>query len=280
VDDRRTLIVGSVLVHDEDVFVEQAVRNAVVFCDRIHAVDHMSSDGTWDILRGLAAEYDHLEVRRARHARVSHEVLEPYVGTDTWILRIDGDELYDPNGLARLRESLLEGAHRDVFRVLGNVLHAVDLDREQVTASGYLSPPSRPISALYNLGALESWARSPQRLHAGEPVFRSGFGWNLTESLYRHFAWQDSPLRCLHVCFLRRSGNETGASPRANLGELGMYRRSALGAAERAVRRVLRRPAGDPRLLAMRGRGSSWKLEKYRRGEFVTVDAAPFLSRR
>ena len=269
-------VVGSVLVRNEDVFVEQAIRNAASFCDRIHAVDHVSADGTWDILRRLANEYDHVDVRRARHSRVSHEVLEPYAGTDTWVLRIDGDELYDPDRLAELRESLEGGAHREAFRVLGNVLHAVELDR--ATASGYLSPPSRPISALYNLAAVSSWTGCPQRLHAGQPAFRGGYGWAVVDRVYQRFEWDDSPLRCLHVCFLRRSTMESAESPRANLGELGTYRRSPLGAAERLVRRVVRRPAGDSRLQALHSGGSSWKLEKYRRGELVSVDAAAFLS--
>ena len=39
-------VVGSVLVHDEDVFVEQAIRNVAEVCDRIHAVDHLSRDRT------------------------------------------------------------------------------------------------------------------------------------------------------------------------------------------------------------------------------------------
>jgi glycosyltransferase involved in cell wall biosynthesis len=271
-------VVGSVLVHNEDVFVEQAIRDAAVFCDRIHAVDHMSSDGTWEILRALAREFDHLDISRVHHSRVSHEVLELYAGTETWVLRIDGDELYDPQGLAVLRESLVGGAHREVFRVLGNVLHAVELDRDDGTASGYLSPPSRPISALYNLGAVESWTGSPQRLHAGRPVFRRGYHWGLVDHLYERFDWSESPLRCLHACFLRRSSVDTDNSPRGNLGELGMYRRSPIGAAERFLRRIARRPAGDPRLVGLRAGGSSWKLEKYRRGELVTVDASPFFS--
>ena len=33
-------IVGSVLVRNEDVFVERAIRNVAAFCDRIHVVDH------------------------------------------------------------------------------------------------------------------------------------------------------------------------------------------------------------------------------------------------
>ena len=271
-------IVGSVLVHNEEVFVEHAIRNAVAFCDRIHAVDHMSSDGTWEVLRSLAREYDHVDVRRARHSRVSHEVLEPYAGTDTWVLRIDGDELYDPDGLAELRDTMNAGAYREVFRILGNVLHAVELDPLRQTASGYLSPPSRPISALYNFGAVESWTDSPQRLHAGRAVFRPGYEWSTVDRLYQRFDWNESPLRCLHTCFLRRSAGDESGSPRPNLGELGMYRRSPLGVGERLLRRVLRRPAGDPRLVALRSGGSSWKLEKYRRGELATVDVSPFLS--
>ena len=270
------LVVGSALVRNEDVFVEQALRNAAAFCDRIHVVDHLSSDETWETVQKLAREYDHPDVRRARHAGVSHQVLEPYVGTDTWVLRIEGDELYDPGGLTLLRRHLDEGEHRNVFRVLGNVLHAIEIDRVGGTASGYLSPPSRPISALYNLGALESWTDCPERLHAGSPVFNAGYDWRSVDPLCDRFGWEESPLRCLHGCFLRRSSLDADDSLRPNLGELGTYRRGALGTAERVVRKVARRPAGDPRQVAMRRSGSGWKQEKYRRGERVTVDTTPF----
>lgn len=273
-----TRVVASVLVRNEDVFIEQAIRNVTASCDRILAVDHMSSDETWEILLSLAEEYDHVEVRRARNARVSHELLEPYVGTNTWVLRVDGDELYDPRGLEMLRIGLDEGEYAGAFRILGNVLHAVDLDRELAKASGYLSPPSRPISAFYNLGALDSWSECPERLHAGEPDFRDGYDWMSVESLYERFGWDESPLRCLHACFLRRSGLDEDDVPRHNLGELGAYRRGPLGTAERAVRRVARRPAGDPRQVAMRESGSGWKQEKYRRGDLVSVDASPFFA--
>ena len=93
-----TQIVGSILVRNEDVFVERAVRNVAAFCDRIHAVDHVSTDRTWEILRALARELDHLDVRRSRNAAVAHRLLAPYAGTDTWVLGVDGDELYDPAG--------------------------------------------------------------------------------------------------------------------------------------------------------------------------------------
>src|SRR6059058_1645395 len=97
-------IVGIVLVRNEDVFVEQAIRNVAEFCERIHAVDHVSTDRTWEILRALASDYDHVEVRRVRHAGESHRLLEPYAGTGTWVFAVDGDELYDPARLAAFRE--------------------------------------------------------------------------------------------------------------------------------------------------------------------------------
>ena len=37
-----------VLVRNEDLYVEQAIRNVAAFCDRIHVADHMSTDGTWE----------------------------------------------------------------------------------------------------------------------------------------------------------------------------------------------------------------------------------------
>src|SRR2546423_15487382 len=61
-------IVGSVLVRNEDVFVERAIRNVAKFCDRIHAVDHASNDGTWPTLQSLARELDKLDVRRSRNS--------------------------------------------------------------------------------------------------------------------------------------------------------------------------------------------------------------------
>jgi hypothetical protein len=273
-------VIGSVLVRNEDVFVENAIRNVAAFCDRIHAVDHMSTDGTWETLQDLADELDHLDVRRARHSRVSHEVLEPYAATDTWVLRVDGDELYDPARLGELRGRLDAGDHDSAFRILGNVLHADELDREGGIASGYLSPPSRPISALYNFKAVESWSAALQRLHAGRIRFAAGFGWDVVDPLYERFDWEESPLRCLHACFLRRSSAEESSSPRPNLGELDAYRRGALGTVERAVRRSLRRPAGSAAQVVLRSEGSSWKQEKYRRGARVTVDVAAFLDAR
>lgn len=271
------LIVGIVLVRNEDLFVERAIRNVAGVCDRIHAIDHVSTDTTWEVLRRLAVELDNLDVRRARHTRVSHQVLEPYMGSDAWALRVDGDELFDPHGLERVRGLLEEGAFDGAFRVQANVLHCVSLDTSGMTASGYLSPPGRPITSLFNLGAVDSWAGPVERLEGGRPAFRAGYGWHSVEALPDRFSWDESPLRYVHVCFLRRSSSEAEDSPlRRTLTETGHHRRGVLGAAVRLVRR----PRIDPSIREIHARGSDWKTEKYRRGPLVEKDVSPFFPAR
>src|SRR5262249_1323681 len=156
VDNGRALarIVGVVLVHNDDLYVERAIRNVAAFCDRIHAFDHVSTDRTADVLRSLAQEFDHLDVRRTHHAADSHETLEQYAGTRTWIFGVDGDELYDPERLRDFRVELLGGAFDAAFKVASNVLNCVEVDTDARRATGYLSPPSRSITKLYNYGAI------------------------------------------------------------------------------------------------------------------------------
>lgn len=263
-------IVGVVLVRNEDVFIEQAIRNVVDFCDRIYVVDHLSTDRTWDIVSALAREYDHLDARRARHARVSHELIEPYAGTDTWVLGVDGDELYDPGRLAGFRDELRAGTYRHVFRIASNVLNCVELDRERGLAAGYLSPPCRSIVKLYNFAALRTWTGCQERLHAGTIVFRDGYDERCIENLGERLSWEESPLRCLHVCFLPRSSAEAGGwEGRPSITELAAYRRGLVGELRRRVRWAL--GIGPGRLSS-----SPWKNEKYRRGELVTKDVTAF----
>lgn len=255
--------------------MRQALVNVAEFCDQILVADHMSTDRTPEILRELARELDHLEVRRIGHSAESHAMIERYAGSDTWILSVDGDELYDPDRLVRFRRDLEGGAHRDVFRVRPAGLHCEELDESQALASGYLSPPSRPLVGLLNFAAIESWSGvRAERLHGGDVRFRRGFDMESWRHLGMELGWDESPFRDLHVCFLRRSSSDPDVIPssgRPNLAEMGMYRHGLLGLLGRFARRTLGRGHVERR------EASGWKAHKYRRGERVTVDASPFL---
>jgi hypothetical protein len=272
-----TQIVGSVLVRNEDVFVAQSIRNVAAFCDRIHAVDHLSTDRTWEVLRALAAELDHLEIRRSRHSAVAHELLEPYAGTPTWVLGVDGDELYDPAALARLRSDLLAGAHADVFRLKAHVLNCDELDEDAGRATGWLAPPSRPITKLFNFGAVDSWRGIAEPLQGGDAVFRPGYEWESRRDLADGTSWETDPLRCLHVCFLPRSTLDE-ADVRGGRKSLAESREFDLGLVGR-LKRLVRPPRPAPHIVELERQGKNWKQEWYARGDRVTVDATPFMGR-
>jgi hypothetical protein len=262
-------VIGIVLVHDEDVWVDRVVRNIAPVCDRVHVADHDSRDGTWQIVSGLARELPNVDAVRISNAARSHDLVLPYLGTDTWVLSADGDEIFDPAGLRRLRRELEDGRYRQHFRLFPAMLHCVELDAAELTATGYLAPPARSGPKLFNFVAVTSWDHVyRERLHEGEPVFRDGWSWESVLSLGDELGWEENPFRCLHACFLRRSSLEPagGEHVRLNIGEANTYRR---GAAGRAVR-ILRREQRVPEL--------AWKLEKYRQGPLVTKEASPFLA--
>jgi glycosyltransferase involved in cell wall biosynthesis len=272
-----TQVVGSVLVRNEDQFVEQSIRNVAEFCDRIHVVDHVSTDRTREILRSLAAELDHLDIHRARSSALAHQLLEPYAGTATWVIGVDGDELYDPAQLAPFRRDLLAGAHTDVFRLKAHVLNCDELEYDSRTASGWLAPPSRPITKLFNFGAVESWKGIPEPLQGGEPVFRLGYHWEARRDLASSTTWDTDPLRCVHVCFLRRSSldpDDIGGG-RRSLAESGEFDLGPLG----RLKRLVRPNRGAPHIRELARQGKNWKQEWYARGERVTIDAGPFFGR-
>lgn len=266
-------LVAVFLVRDEDVFVERAIRNVAHVCDRMYAFDHLSSDGTAAILRGLAEDFDHLVVRRTSDAGDSHRAIEGYAGSRTWVLGVDGDELYYPFGLAELKERLAQGAYDEAFHLKGHVLNCTELDEEAGRATGYMAPPSRPVTKLFNLAAVGAWTGCLERLHDGRPVFRDGYGWESLRYVSEESDWDGDPLRMLHACFLRRSSRDADGDVRLGLPETGSWRRGPRG----FVDRLRRRRHLDPRMGEYRRRGSSWKQEWYARGPLTSVDARPFL---
>ena len=252
-------IVGIGLFRDEDVFVEQAVRNVVDFCDELILVDHGSKDRTPEILRRLAADHPHkIEVHPVRRAGVANELLRRYVGQDVWVLGVDGDELYEPDRLSALRSGLLAGELRDWYLIKGNILHCDELDEAAGTAAGWLAPPSRSITKLFNFSALECWeGRAIEHLYGGYRTFRPGYTNDTIYYLRDDYDWAESPFRCLHVCFLRRSSRQpTHQLTRRSVIELGGDSRR-----QRLVNRA--------RTLVGRPPESAWKLQKYRQGPRV-----------
>jgi len=262
-------IVGIMLVRDEDRFVEWAIRSAIDFCDEFLVCDHESQDETTVILGRLAREYGRkLQVRRCRKSGDSHGMIQAYAGTPTWIFGVDGDEIYDPSALVRLRARLEAGEFDRWWAIFGNVLNVKSLDRDNATAQGHLAPPCRSMTKLYNFAAIDSWTgKIVERLHGGEIRFRPGFDAAMRLNLHDQTDWASADFRCLHLCFLERSSRDAGSS-QARLNIMDRHAWS-VGKMIARVRSLL---GGRP--------AANWKEEKYARGPLVTEPIHAFLAAR
>jgi hypothetical protein len=258
-------IVAIMLVRNEDQFLRRAVLNIVDFCDEILIADHASGDGTPEIIAELARAHPKIRAWSIRHPRESNELLQSFVNTPTWIFAVDGDELYDPHGLRSFRGELCAGRFDEWWTVFGNVLNCVELEPGHSRARGYLAPPCRSMTKLYNFRMLrELDSTAPQRLHShkGRDLFHPGFEASLRLELYKTTTWEAATFRCLHACFLPRSSREPASNvARENVSE-------SLQPARR-LRQLVARLFG-------RSRGSDYKRDKYMRGPLVSVDATPF----
>ena len=258
-------IVGILLVKNEDLFVDRAVRNVIGFCDRFIAVDNGSKDGTHDALMHLQAEFpDKITFHQASHPRLSHELVQPFAGAKTWIFGVDGDEIYDPEGLARMRLRLESGEFDRDWCLFGNVLNVRRLDRATGLAEGHLAPPCRSMTKLYNFNAITAWeGPCHERLHGGKVIYREGFHERLRRNLHEEVPWEEADFRCLHLCFLRRSSMEADC-PQSRRNIMDRYTWSVTKVLKAAVDFVLRRPPVD------------WKEKRYGRGPLVFKPTASF----
>lgn len=260
----QTQIIGIFLVRNEDVFFRQAVLNVLSFCDRIIIADNYSSDRTWDIARELAQHISKITCQRIKKTHDSHEMIKEYAGTDTWVFGVDGDEIYDPQGLVEFRQEILSGRYDEWWVLFGNVLNCTSLDLENMTAVGHLAPPCRSMTKLYNFKAIYRW-EGPclERMLGGTPYFKDGYSASLRLNLHERIPWERSRYRCLHTCFLRRSSNEppTGKE-RPNPAELAarsFWKRMTFGL-----------------IPGLGKKESTYKKEKYLRGPQFTLDISSF----
>ena len=260
-----TRIVGIVLVRNEENFVSWAIENAIGFVDEMLVIDNMSRDGTSDRLAALAARHPQIRVIRDTQPDRTNRHLQSYIGKDVWVFGLDGDEIYDRDGLSRMRARVLSGEFARRWSVFGHSLHPTVLDLDARSAIGYVSPSAAPATKLYNFAIIDSWHANTQRLH-GRPVLKPGHDFAESSTPSVGTAWTDSDFRNLHLCFFPRSSLEA-AEVRANI-------------TDRSFRNVVRRPVFRALMaLGVKGRTADYlakrsglkKPLRYMRGDVVEL---------
>ena len=271
---QRFQIVGIVLIKNEDMYIERVIRNVVDFCDKIIITDHMSTDNTFEVCKKLSAEFPKIDLRVIEHPRESSYAISSYYGTNTWVFAVDGDEIYDPVGLRLLRNYILLGKFSYSWCVFGNVLNVIEIDAEKKIAKGYLAPPSRSVTKLYNFSIIENWLDcTNERLHGGKIIFKEGYHSGLRRYLHEELDWDASYFRCLHMAFLVRSSldKDNMISTRLNPDELQKIQ---------SKNGFFRRKIEVLRMLLKQLFRADWKNQKYKRGSLSVKDVSIFFSSR
>ncbi len=215
--DTSAKIVGLMLVRNEENFLPWALSNITEFCDEIVVLDNRSTDQTSAKLACLAAAHGNVRLERIDDPNTSHDYVAGYANTATWVFGVDGDEIYDPVGLARLRNEILSGSLDHAWRVMGHVLHAKSVDLNQRAAAGYLTPAAHSITKLYNMAATSAWREiGRERLHGDAMIFNAGFSKESVVKLYDRDPWDRCDFRCLHLCFFPRSSADAVPASRKN----------------------------------------------------------------
>ncbi|UZJ37313.1 glycosyltransferase [Prosthecochloris sp. SCSIO W1103] len=262
-------IIGIILVRNEDIFIKNVINNISQFCDRIIVTDHQSNDKTPEIIKKLAKKNKKINYLRIQHPKESHTVIEKYAGTNTWIFAVDGDEIYDPEGLHKFKKKLIEGTFNNYWQIKGNVLNCTSINHKDKIAKGYLSPPARSMTKLYNFSIIEKWNNCPQRIHAGDLEFKKNIKNTPTLELFKHIEWDDAHFRCLHTVFMQRSSKEKRIITTTRLNPAEKMSAEQARESNNHIKYLRKNLKSYFRL--------DWKNKKYKKGKLTTKNIATFL---
>jgi cellulose synthase/poly-beta-1,6-N-acetylglucosamine synthase-like glycosyltransferase len=262
-------IVASVLIKNEDLYIERVIRNIIDFSDEIIITDHQSMDRTFEVCRALAGEFPKIVLRRIQHLGESAEAIAPYHGTNSWLFAVDGDEIFDPTRLKQMRARLLNGEFSQDWNIFANTLHCERIDLQNKKAWGYLAPPARAGARLFNFSMIEDWQDHGERLLGDKITFKKGYHAGLRRYLHQEQDWENSHFRYVHMSFLPRSSLDKTRllQTRLNADEV-----SRIDNQKNLINKMV--IAFKVRFAQVMKR--DWKNQKYRRGPVVEKDVSVF----
>lgn len=111
-------IYGLMIVKNEADIAGQCLINALGHCDKIIVMDNMSTDGTWEMVQGLAAKYPGRIIPHCRLDQPFHDCLRAIgynafhheLSSADWWLRLDADEFLNEQPGPALALAGKEGA--------------------------------------------------------------------------------------------------------------------------------------------------------------------------
>lgn len=264
-------IIGICQIQNEDVFIGQVLKNIVDFCDVVLVADHLSTDRTAEIVTRLSHDYTNIQYFKIKHPSEAHDMVRVYANTATWVFPVDGDELYDPFALSRLKKQLFRGEFDEYRQIYGHSMHCVSIDINNHTAKGYMSPPCRTVTKLYNFNAIVDWVGPcSEKCLGGSIIFKPGYSGQSNLRIIDQFDWNESPFRLLHACFVKRSSKDKLLDDTKSIG-------GRLNPYEIHVSTIFEKIKISLKKNLKFNAPSLYKKEMYMRGPVVEMDISEFL---
>lgn len=141
-------ITAIILTYNESIHIARAIRSIQAFTDQICVVDSGSTDDTTEIARALGAEiHTHPFVNQARQFQWALDTLD--IRGD-WVLRLDADEIIEPDLAREITEQLPQ---------LPSDVVGVNLKRKHIFMDRWVRHGGR-----YPLVMLRLWRRGKGRV--------------------------------------------------------------------------------------------------------------------
>lgn len=275
------------MVRNEADIIESFVRHAASFADKLYIADHASIDGTYDILRQLAAEGLPLSVQQfdgsaQAQAEVMTNLMEQAFASEfDFVLPFDADEFLLPDGgqdMAWCREALLSVCRpADIYQLPWVTYQtAEEYHGQQFILAMKSQRESRPEELGKLLLGREAWEKMGFRLSQGNhhALLPATDGLQRLKPLplngvhLAHFPWRSSDQAASKaaVGWLANVAKYSRQTNLANHWRKGFYR---LLAGEKMVRPPLTH--GQPARIAPACKAQALSYTKARSGEGVLL---------
>ena len=168
---RERKIVGVLQVQNAELMISSVIKNFLPLVDWLIVLENDSSDSTLKKIQELASLNKKLITRNILCTEAGGRFLHSLCGTDTVVVRVDADEVWNPSFVPHLRNTLLEQDFGPLFRVnlKDCFLNVSSIDQQKETCRGMLKDFS---NSIFYFGNILAWPQPSERLHGDLMVIR------------------------------------------------------------------------------------------------------------